>query len=205
MANLSNTQLEALLGRSLTARETANCNSYLEIAKAQLEELLCISLLQDSGERTFTSRYGYSTLFTGIFTKVNSVTINGVVVDPSTYHLAFFDDRNKGFYNSIVFNSKLIGQDVVVDANWSFDTMPSDLAQFLAQLFALSAKKKVTGSIKSKRVEDFSITYGDLTDMQQFVADNDLIMTKYGQCFITETRHGSVCETHRIYGCGYCI
>lgn len=205
MAILSKLQLEALLGRSLTARESANCNSYLEIAKAQLEELLCINLLQESSERTFTSRNGYSTLFTGIFTKINSITINGVVIDPSVYHLAFFNDRNKGFYNSIVFNSKLIGQDVVVDANWSFDTMPSDLAQFLAQLFALSAKKKTTGSIKSKRVEDFSITYGDLTDMQQFVADNDLVISKYGQCDISETRHGYVCGTHRIENCGYCI
>lgn len=205
MASLSTKQLEALLGRSLTARESANCTPYLDIATEQLEELLCISLLQESGERVFTSRNGYSTLFTGIFTNVLSVTINGNTVDPSEYHLSFFDNRNKDFYNSIVFNTKLIGQEVTVSAEWGFDKLPSDLGQFLAQLFALAGTKKTNTSVKSKQVEDFRITYGDSTDMQVLLDNNDIVINKYGMCDITEVRNGSVCSTHRIYGCGYCI
>ena len=205
MASLSKTQLEALLGRSLTARESASCSSYLEIAEEQLEELLCISLAQDSGERTFTSRDGYSTLFTGIFAEVSSVTINGEVVDPSEYYLSFFDNRNKSFYNSIVFNTKLTGQEVVVNADWGFNKLPADLGQLLAQLFALAAKKKTNTSVKKKTVRNFSIENGTQTDMQVLLDNNDIVVSKYGMCDITEVRHGSACVTHRIYGCGICI
>lgn len=193
MAILTKTQLEALLGRSLTARESASCNSYLEIATAQLEELLCISLSQESGERVFTARDSYTTLFTGVFADVSSVTINGNTVDPSDYYLSFFDDRNKTFYNSIVFNTKLTGQEVTVSAAWGFNTLPSDLGQLLAQLFVLASKPKKNTSVKSKQVEDFRITYGDNTDMQELVNNNDLVISKYGQCDIFGTRHGEVC------------
>lgn len=202
---MNKSDLETLLGRSLTPRESAGCNKYLEIAKAQLQELLCISLVRESGERTFTARDGYNTLFTGIFIEVSGVTVNGETIDPSKYHLSFFGDRNKGFYNSIVFDDKLYGQTVVVNAQWGFNTLPSDLGMFLAELFALAAKPKKTGSVKSKRVEDFQITYGDKTDMGQLIADNDLVVSKYGMCDIYGTRHGSVCATHRIYDCGNCI
>lgn len=205
MATLSQTQLAALLGRSLTARESANCTPYLEIATEQLEELLCISITQDSGERVFESRDGYSTLFTGIFTNVSSVTINGNTVDPSEYHVSFFDNRNKGFYNSIVFNTKLTGQEVVVNADWGFNKLPSDLGQLLAQLFALAAKKKTNTSVKRKTVRNFSIENGTQTDMQVLLENNDLVIGKYGMCDLYETRHGSVCVTHRIYDCGNCF
>lgn len=196
-------QIEALLGRSLTSKESANCSKYLEIAKEQLETLTCVSLLQESGPRIFTSRDGYSTLFTGIFSKVESVTVDGV--ESTAFHPAFFDDRNKGFYNSIVFDEKLSGEDVIVTADWGFDKLPSDLSQLIAELFALAAKKKRLGSVKSKRVEDFSVTYGDRTDLEQLVADNQTVISKYGMCGISVIRHGSSCADHGVYDCGYCI
>lgn len=205
MATLSKSQLEALLGRSLTAREDAGFTQYLEIAEEQLEQLLCINLLKESGERVFTARDGYTTLFTGIFTNVSSVTINGNTVDPSEYHVSFFDDRNKGFYNSIVFDTKLTGQEVAVTANWGFNTIPADLGQLLAQLFELSAKKKTNTSVKRKTVRNFSIELGTQTDMQVLVDNNDTVISKYGMCNIFGTRHGSVCTTHRVYDCVFCI
>jgi hypothetical protein len=189
---MSQKQLEALLGRSLTPKEKANCTPYLEIATQQLEELLCISLSQESGERIFESRVGYSTLFPGIFTRIESVSINGETVDPSEYHLSFFNDRNKGFYNSIVFKKKLVGQEVTVNADWGFDKIPSDLGQLLAQLFVLASKPKKNTSVKSKRVEDFQITFGDNTDMEEFLDNNSVVLYKYGMCDITDTRSGSL-------------
>lgn len=189
---MSISELEKLLGRSLTSKESAGCAKYLEIAKQMLEELTCVSLEQESGERTFTARNGYKTLFTGIFTGVTTVTVDGEEIPSTDYTLMFFDDRNKGFYNSIVFKETLEAVDVVVDAQWGFNNVPADLSIVLAQLFALAANKKTIGSVKSKRVEDFWITYGDNTDMQELVAENSLIINKYAMCDIYETRHGEI-------------
>jgi hypothetical protein len=94
-----------------------------------------------------------------------------------------------------VFEEALEGQEVVVDAQWGFNNVPSDLNMVLAQLFAYAAEKKTLGSVKSKRVEDFHITYGDNTDFQELVADNAIIINKYTMCDIYETRHGDV-STH---------
>lgn len=202
---MSKSELEKLLGRSLTSVESAGCTTYLKISKAQLEELLCVSLIQESGERVFESRDGYKTLFTGIFNNVSSVSINGSVVDTEDYYESFFDDRNKGFYNSIVFKDKLTTDEVSVTADWGFEETPIDLKQFLAQLFALNAKKRSLESVKSKQVEDFRITYRDVTNMDQLIADNELIMSKYGMCDIFGTRHGSVCVSHGVRSCVNCL
>jgi hypothetical protein len=192
---MSTSELEKLLGRSLTSRESTGCAKYLEIAKQLLEEITCVSLQQEAGERIFTARYGYKTLFTGIFSEITSVTVDGETMLSTDYTKKFFDDRNKGFYNSIVFEEALEGEEVVVNAQWGFNTVPSDLNMVLAQLFAYAANKKTLGSVKSKRVEDFWITYGDNTDFQELVADNAIIINKYTMCDIYETRHGDV-NTH---------
>lgn len=188
---MNKSEIEKLLGRSLTSLESANCGKYIEIAKQMLEELTCVSLEQESGQRIFEPRKGYRTLFTGIFTEVTSVTVDGEVIAPADYKLMFFDDRNKTFYNSIVFNETLEAVEVVVDAQWGFNSVPNDLAMVLAQLFAFAAKKKTNVNVKSKRVEDFHITYGDNTDMQELVAQNSLIIDKYNMCDLYGTRHGA--------------
>jgi hypothetical protein len=192
---MSTSELEKLLGRSLTSREISGCTRYLAVAQQLLEQITCISLEQDEGERTFEARDGYKTLFTGIFSEITSVTVDGEIIDASKYKAKFFDDRNKDFYNSIVFEKALEGEEVAVDALWGFYSIPGDLSMVLAQLFAYAAKKKTMGSVKSKRVEDFHITYGDNTDFQELVADNAIIINKYTMCDIYETRHGDV-NTH---------
>lgn len=188
---MNKSEIEKLLGRSLTSLESANCGKYIEIAKQMLEELTCVSLEQESGQRIFEPRKGYRTLFTGIFTEVTSVTVDGEVIAPADYKLMFFDDRNKTFYNSIVFNESLEAVEVLVNAQWGFNSVPNDLAMVLAQLFAFAAKKKTNVNVKSKRVEDFHITYGDNTDMQELVAQNSLIIDKYKMCDLYGTRHGA--------------
>jgi hypothetical protein len=192
---MSTSELEKLLGRSLTSRESTGCAKYLEVARQLLEEITCVSLQQEAGERIFESRDGYKTLFVGIFSEITSVTVDGELIDASEYTIKFFDDRNKGFYNSIVFEEAVEGEEVVVDAQWGFNNVPSDLNMVLAQLFAYASQKKTLGSVKSKRVEDFHITYGDNTDFQELVADNAIIINKYTMCDIYDTRHGDV-NTH---------
>ena len=96
-------KVSALLGRPLTSIESTNFDLYLDIAKESVEELLCISFAQESGERVFESRNGYSTVFTGIFTNVESVKVNDAEV---SYHPANFDLRTANFYNSIVLDDQ---------------------------------------------------------------------------------------------------
>ena len=130
-------------------------------AKQFLESLLCLDFSQDSGERTFTAREGMRTVFTGIFSNVHSVTVDGRAV--SNYHPAFFDKRNGDYFNSIVLAKPVCGE-VVVDADWGFDVLPADLQKLLANADAVTSQAYSTKEVKSKRVEDFQITYSDLSD-----------------------------------------
>lgn len=200
-------ELEALLGRSLTPREQTNLNLYLEIAQENLESLLCTSLeLQDGSdpeeqERTYEPREGYKTIFTDVFTDVSSVEVNGQAVD---YYPAFWDKRNAGFYNSIVL-SKRTNKEVTITAIWGFPEWPSDLKQLIAQAFANVSEKYEVKDVKSKRVEDFQVTYGDLSDDEAFVKNNAVTINKYSQCKVGYIKHGKVCRSHGVYDCGYCF
>lgn len=193
---MNQAKLAKLLGRSLTPNEVTNLDLYLDIAKEQLESLLCISLdyLDGSGEeeeetRIYTPRPGMSAVFTDIFMEVTSVTVNGEEVDYTPY---FWDKRNSDFYNSVVLDN-LTEKDVSITAFWGFPELPNDLARLWAQMFAvISAKRSVKG-VKTKQVEDFRITFGDLSDDEQFEKDNAITIDKYGMCDIDIVRHGEVC------------
>ncbi len=202
-------ELEALLGRTLTAREVDNLDLYLNIALENLEELLCLSLDEQNSsgdepefeERTFKTREGYSTLFTGMFTEIESVTVDGN--ETTDYTPYFFDNPNKDYFNSIVFDTAFNRKvTVVINAAWGFLELPDDLQLLLAQLFAITSKKYSTGSVKSKKVEDFSITYGDATDGQVFADQNALTIQKYSLCNVVYVLHGDVCKIHRSRYCG---
>lgn len=191
-------QLESFLGRPLTSYEDTNRESYLEIAKESLEELLCASTEMDSEMRTFESREGYSTLFIGFFTDVDKVEIDGEVIDPSDYHFAQWDKRNAKWYNSIVFKCKLSGCDVDVTADWGFEgCYPKDLGLLTARLFDLISKEnKFDREINSKSTEDFSISFNHSTITMQdtlaesFAKDNARLLTKYSMCNVGAIRHG---------------
>jgi hypothetical protein len=204
-------ELEALLGRPLTPIEVTNKGLYLEIAQESLEELLCISLDadDDSGDpepeaRTFEVREGYSTVFTDIFTDVSEVKVDGVVT--TDYYPAFWDRRSADYYNSIALDV-CSGKEVEITALWGFAEIPSDLKLLLARLFANVSKKYAAGggNIKNKKVEDFSVSYGDLTDDQVFLDANARTIRKYNMCNIGYIRHGKTCVTHGRYDCGYCL
>lgn len=201
-------ELEKLLGRPLTSTEDANFGSYDEIAKEVSQSLLCISTEceQTDDNRIYVSREGYSTVFTDIFTDIESITVDGIGV--TDYYPAFNDDRNNDFYNSIVFKRRFqTEEEVLVSALWGFESVPIDLQRLLARAYAQSVTptKKKNTSVKSKRVEDFWITYGDLSEDEEFIKANSATIKKYSLCNIGYVLHGDTCKLHGRYRCGYCI
>lgn len=203
-------ELAALLGRPLTSTEDANFELYLDIAKESLEELLCISLeINPDGSadpevttHMFDVREGYSTVFTGIFTEISEVKLDGNVT--TDYHPAFWDKRTNAYYNSIVLDNS--GDTVEITATWGFATIPNDLQLLWAQLFANVSKQYKAGgdNIKSKQVEDFRITLGDLTDDETFLNANKRTIQKYSLCNVGYVRHGGTCE-HGARDCVLCF
>ena len=167
-------------------------------AKQFLESLLCLDFSDDSGERTFIAREGMRTVFTGIFSNVNSVTVNGSAVD---YYPAFFDKRNGSFFNSIVLSKPVCGE-VVIDADWGFNELPSDLKKLLANAEAVVNQAYSVKEVKSKRVEDFSVTYSDLSDDEVFLKQNAVTINKYSMCNVPYVLHGDTCRHGRL--CSIC-
>jgi hypothetical protein len=198
---MDESELEALLGRPLTPTENTNFDLYLDISKESLEELLCISLDSVSETRTFDVREGYSTVFTGIFTEITEVRLDGNVT--TDYYPAFWDKRSSAYYNSIVLGKKR-AKEVEITGFWGFGSIPADLKLLWAQLFANVSKKYSPGNdnIRRKAVEDFSLWLGDLTDDQAFINANARTIKKYSMCNIGYMLHGKTCRTHRRRNCG---
>lgn len=190
---MNQTTMASLLGRSLTPIESTNFNLYLKIARQSLDDLLCTNLCDDTDPRTFDARGGYSTVFTDIFTEVQSVTVNGEAV--TDYSVRQWDRRNGSWYNSVVFEDKLYEDDVVVvSASWGFSTMPSDLQLVLAQLFGLITKKnKFDSTITKKKVEDFEVWLNIDADLDdEFYRQYNKTISKYSLCTIGNIQQGSV-------------
>lgn len=168
-----------------------------------LESLLCNDFLPETEERTFETREGYRTVFTGIFTAVTSVKING---KDASYYPAFFDKRNGDFYNSIVLDKAVRGE-VVINASWGFtdEDLPADLKRLIDNAYAAISSKKPVKDVKRKKVRNFDITFGDLSDDEVFLKNNAVTIDKYSLCNIGYVRHGRTCKTHRARRCGICF
>lgn len=187
---LTEAQVAKLLGRSLTTLETNNFKLYLKIATERLEELLCMTLCGD-GERTYETRVGYRTLNVDPFTDVTSVTIDGN--ETTEFTVKQNDKFNGSWYNVIEFDRKQTGKNVVVDADWGFNPMPSDLQLLIAGLFDQNSVGQTSdGQVKSKKIEDFSVTYKDSATFDEFVQSNASVIDKYAQCSQGYIRHGDV-------------
>lgn len=189
-------KLAALLGRPLTPIETTNKDLYLKIARESLDDLLCTNLCDSSDPRIFDAREGYTTVYTDIFTELTEVKVNDSVIDAEKYSPRQWDKRSGSWYNSIVFTYKLCkGDEVEVSADWGFDTMPSDLQSVLAGLFGLVTKKnKFDGSVTSKQVEDFRISFDTDANLDaEFYATHNKTISKYSVCDIGYVRHGKIC------------
>ena len=190
---LSKDTISKLLNRPLTTAEDTNFSLYLKIATQRLEELLCMNLCGGDDERTYQSRYGYSEVYVDPFTHINSVTVDGEVVTDYTKKQG--DKFNGSWYNVIAFDGKRSGENIVVDANWGFSSMPADLQLLLARVFAQGSTEQTTDNlVKSKKIEDFSVTYKDAVTYDEFVLTNSSTIDKYSQCNQGLIRNGSVCS-----------
>lgn len=195
-------ELSALLGRPLTSNEDTNFTLYLDIAEMALEELLCTTLEPVTETRVFDTREGYSTAFVDIFNDISEVKINDVVIDTDDYSIRQWNKRSGSWYNSIVFDHKLCNGEIEVTADWGFlagsgddSDLPVDLQSVLAGLFAqITRKNKFDGSVQSKQVEDFRITFNTDADLDdEFYNTYRKTIDKYSLCNIGNLQHGRVC------------
>lgn len=192
---LTKDKLSKLLNRPLTTEEVSNFDLYLEIATKRLEELLCTNLCIKEATQNYRVREGYRTIYTDVFTGSAVVTIDGDVVDTADYSVRQFDDLNGKWFNSIVFK-KFLDRDieeVTVEAAWGFGTLPNDLGLLLAKLFALNSTAQTTDErVRSKKIEDYSITLNDNSLFDQFVSDNQDVIHKYSICMQGEVQNGTI-------------
>lgn len=199
---LTKEQMAALLGRSLTATEDANFEKYLNIATEHLEELTCSEIAKvaedaEPSERTFGTRDGYRTVWVDPFSSLTSVTIDGKEVDVNDYTKKQNDSFNGSWFNIIEFSRRRCGEKIVVNAVWGFATVPADLEMLLAQLFnQISVDQKSDGQVKSKKIEDFTVTFKDSVTYQDLLESNAATLAKYSQCNQGVIRHGRVHTLH---------
>lgn len=180
--------IEAYLGRPLTSLESTNISLYLKIAQERLEDLTCLNLETVTEDRTFSVRKGYVTVFTDLFTTVNSVEINAQAF--TDYTPMQWNRQNANWFNSIVLTTCY--DEVIINADWGICSPELQLLQ--ARLFGLiSTENSSEGNVKSKKVEDFSVTFNDNTAYQQFLIDNESLINKFSICGIGEVQHGDVC------------
>jgi hypothetical protein len=172
-------QVAALLGRPLTPQEDTSFDVYIAIAEAQLQSLLCMDITSASDTRIFRSREGYSTLFIDPVTDITSVTIDGVAV--TDYTMKQNDSYQADWFNVLEFDRQLGDEKVTIEASWGFTELPDELAYLLAQLFKVTSSTK-DSQVRSKSIEDFSVTYTDTTVYDQMLLDNQSIIYKYAQC-----------------------
>lgn len=187
---MNKTKMVALLGRPLTDVEDTNFSLYLNIARERLEDITCLNLTEDTDDRVYDVRNGYSTVFTDLFTQVNSVEVNGSELTETDYSVRQWDKRNARWYNSIVLENCVDGE-VTINADWGICS--PELQFLLAKLFSLVGDMNNSeGNVKSKKVEDFSITFNENSVYQQFLIDNEATISKFSICAITDVQHGEV-------------
>lgn len=189
---LSKQSVEKLLGRTLTSNEASNFDQYIKTTFANLENLVCWTPICGSGERTYRGRPNYHTLWLEPFTKVKSVTIDGKEV--TAFTPIFNDSYNSPIYNGIEFDYPLGSDKVIVDATWGFNFPPADLGQLIGALFMLNTRLATEDPrVRSKSVEDFSLTYNNDGEFNSLIKTYSNVIAKYSICS-SEIQHGGFNE-----------
>jgi hypothetical protein len=115
--------------------------------------------------------------------------------------MAFNGNFNYPFFNSLVFPNPLGGETVEITGTWGFEELPSDLGALVAEIFKMYGRisaNNLSGNVTNKRVEDFSISYGDKSEMDALATNNSSVISKYSNCHSAgEIAHG---ETGDCYG-----
>lgn len=190
---LTKTQLESLLGRSLSGTEDTNLALYLNIAEERLANLFCVHIGDNTeATRIYYGREGYTTLYVDPFTSLNTVTIDGEAQTTTSYQ---WDNRNADWFNVIEFSQELKDEEIEVTATFGYGaTLPFDLQLLLARMFALTAKENTTDlRVDSKQNEDYRVSYGSgdtKTVLDALIAENRTTIQRYSQCGIGTIDHG---------------
>lgn len=180
---MDKTMIAKLLGRPLTSSEDSNFEQYINYTISTLKNLLCWSPVCDEATAPYESRDGYRTLWTDPFTSITDVRVDGSAV--TDYKLAFNGNFNYPFYNSVVFPQPLGVQTVEITGTWGFEELPADLGSLVAEIFKMTGRvntANLSGNVKSKSVEDFSITHSDRSEMDALASNNSSIIAKYSNC-----------------------
>ena len=180
---MDKTSMAKLLGRPLTSSEDSNFEQYINYTISTLENLLCWSPVCVDAAAAYVARDGYRTLWTDPFTSITDVKVDGTAV--TDYKLAFNGNFNYPFYNSVVFPYPLGGQTVEITGSWGFEDLPADLGALVAEIFKAYGRttaSNMAGNVTNKRVEDFSITYGDGSEMDALASKNSSVIAKYSNC-----------------------
>lgn len=209
---MEQSEIESILGRSLSTRESSNFDLYLDIAIERLSSLLCIQweTSNDSGAvtetRVYSPREGYTVLYVDPFTELDSVTIDGETVEVTKQQ---WDRRSGSWYNTLIFEEEMTDKDISVTATFGYGgTLPSDLQLLLAQIFQLVSTELVNDArISSKHNEDYTVTYrtgeNDVsTAWESLKKTYKSIISKYSQCGIGQIQHGDPSKPPYRYGGG---
>jgi hypothetical protein len=204
---MDKTSIAKLLGRPLTSSEDSNFEQYINYTISTLENLLCWSPICTDATASYQARDGYRTLWTDPFTSITDVKVDGTAV--TDYKLAFNGNFNYPFYNSVVFPYPLGEQTVEITGIWGFDELPADLGSLVAEIFKMYGRVSsgnMAGNVTNKRVEDFSISYGDKSEMDTLATNNSSVISKYSNCQSAgEIAHGEAggCDGYGIHSIRY--
>lgn len=199
-ANIDKDKLEKLLGKTISVNAGHGLEEHLSVTESYLELMIC-SLVSGSEETqalTFKTRNGYSAVNTPIFRGEPTIKVDGVTVSSSKYELVATGTKlPTEWYNSIVFNDrKLYGNKVKVTALWGFEALPDDLALVFAGIFdVITTTGENNTNIKSKKVEDFAVTFVDLESALDDVKRKySIILSKYSCCDEINFESGDVLD-----------
>lgn len=186
-----------LLGRPLTSYEDSNFTQIVEHTISTLSNTLCWQLKDGQSDKTYYARANYRTLWISLYTLVDEVKVDGRVVADTDYKLALNADVNSSIFNSVIFKYPL--GDSMVEIKGSFDiskitTDVADLGSLVADLFKFYARNmssEASANIKSKHVEDFTITFSDDSELQALFNNNYATIKRYSACEGNVVQSGS--------------
>ena len=190
---LTESKISVLLGRPLSSTETTNFDTYLTLAKSKVADIIGSRICSSSDTKNFTSRYGYRTLNTPIFSYIDLITVDGVELTTDDYTAYQGSDMNGTWFNSIVFETEPTGT-IVIEASWGFSCLPLDVQMMIAEQFAIASSTNLSDAlINSKKVEDFSISFNNTSIQQAFVEKYMTSINKYNSGSKGNIQSGEVC------------
>lgn len=174
-------QVTKLLGRSLTAKEAAGFDVYVDIARAQLEAILGMSLeYGNNDDKTFTGIEDYTSLIVPPFTEVYGVKRNGVA---AKYTIPV---TGKPFCYEIVLAKPMRqGERIIVEADWGYCEIPNGVYLLWAQMFAVVANGGVGGAsdgvarVKRETVLSHTIEFDLSSAVDVFRNENSTLIDLY--------------------------